>query len=138
MEGQLSKELVGKIGAVFQWEITDGRKVVATWTTDLKTGEGRLYKGAATPARADCTLKLSDDDLAALVDGKLNAMNAYFAGKLKVSGNLMLAQKLGSILKGLGTKGATSPKAVAQAPPAAAPKATNLKVLPLSAFLWSP
>ena len=49
-------------------------------------------------AAADCTLKLAKSDFIDMVDGKLNAMNAFMGGKLKVEGDMSVAMKLQTIL----------------------------------------
>ncbi|WP_417678036.1 SCP2 sterol-binding domain-containing protein [Pseudodonghicola sp.] len=48
---------------------------------------------------ADCTIKLSAENLKKLLKGKLNPMTGVMMGKLKVSGNPAVAMKLGSLLK---------------------------------------
>jgi hypothetical protein len=40
--------------------------------TDLKNGSGDIYPGEPKQGKPGCTLTLSDDDLQALVQGKLN------------------------------------------------------------------
>ncbi|KAI1900244.1 hypothetical protein AGOR_G00048000 [Albula goreensis] len=94
----LGPELVKKVNAVFGWEITKGRDIVAQWTIDLKKGTGSLLKGPFT-GKPDVTLTLSDEDFMEVVLGKLNPQKAFFAGKLKLRGNIMLSQKLEMILK---------------------------------------
>ncbi|MBN3310730.1 DHB4 enzyme, partial [Amia calva] len=94
----VGKDLVKKVNAVFQWEITKGGNSVAQWTIDLKNGTGSLYKGASK-VKSDVTFSLSDEDFMEVVQGKLNPQKAFFAGKLKVKGNIMLSQKLEAILK---------------------------------------
>lgn len=49
---------------------------------------------------ADCTLRLSPENLAKLMDGRLNPMLAYTMGKLKVEGSPAIAMKLASLLDG--------------------------------------
>ncbi|KAG2466402.1 DHB4 enzyme, partial [Polypterus senegalus] len=94
----VGKELVKKVNAVFQWEITKDGITASQWTIDLKNGSGSLYKGLAQN-KADVTFSLSDEDFMEVVHGKLNPQKAFFAGKLKVKGNIMLSQKLETILK---------------------------------------
>lgn len=94
----VGSELVKKVNAVFQWDITKDGKTAAQWTIDLKNGSGEVYRGNVR-GRADTTFTLSDQDFMDLVLGKLNAQKAFFAGKLKVKGNIMLSQKLEVILK---------------------------------------
>uniref|UniRef100_A0A8B9KRV0 Hydroxysteroid (17-beta) dehydrogenase 4 n=2 Tax=Astyanax mexicanus TaxID=7994 RepID=A0A8B9KRV0_ASTMX len=94
----LGAELVKKVNAVFGWEITKGGKTAAQWTIDLKTGNGALHKGPYS-GKSDVTFTVSDEDFMEVVMGKLNPQKAFFAGKLKVRGNIMLSQKLEVILK---------------------------------------
>ncbi|CAB1319345.1 unnamed protein product [Coregonus sp. 'balchen'] len=76
----LGAEMVKKVNAVFGWEITKGGNTAAHGKTDV-------------------TFTVSDDDFMEVVKGKLNPQKAFFAGKLKVRGNIMLSQKLEVILK---------------------------------------
>ncbi|XP_059193596.1 peroxisomal multifunctional enzyme type 2 [Centropristis striata] len=91
-------ELVNKVNAVFGWEITKDGKNAAQWTIDLKNGSGSLHKGPYT-GKADVTFTVSDEDFMTVVQGKLDPQKAFFSGKLKVRGNIMLSQKLEVILK---------------------------------------
>ncbi|XP_061527960.1 peroxisomal multifunctional enzyme type 2 isoform X1 [Phycodurus eques] len=91
-------ELVKKVNAVFGWEITKDGKNVAEWTIDLKNGSGALHRGAYG-GKTDVTFTASDEDFMEVVQGKLNPQKAFFSGKLKIRGNVMLGQKLEVILK---------------------------------------
>lgn len=95
---ELGAELVKKVNAIFGWEITKGGKPAAQWTIDLKTAQGALHKGPYH-GKADVTFTVADEDFMDVVIGKLNPQKAFFAGKLKVRGNIMLSQKLETILK---------------------------------------
>uniref|UniRef100_A0A3Q1F536 Hydroxysteroid (17-beta) dehydrogenase 4 n=1 Tax=Acanthochromis polyacanthus TaxID=80966 RepID=A0A3Q1F536_9TELE len=94
----LGSELVKKVNAVFGWEITKDGKTAAQWTIDLKNGSGSLHKGPHS-GKADVTFTVSDEDFMEVVQGKVNPQKAFFSGKLKVRGNIMLSQKLEVILK---------------------------------------
>jgi len=63
-------------------------------------GVVRIADGAVSleAGDADCTLKMSLDNLAKLITGKLNPMTGIALGKLKISGNMGVAMKLGSLL----------------------------------------
>ena len=65
---------------------------------DLKN-EGKMCKGEG--AKPDCTIIMKDADFLSLASGKLNGQQAFMQGKLKLKGNMMLAQKLGGLLKEL-------------------------------------
>lgn len=49
---------------------------------------------------ADTTVSLSMDDLVAMASGSLDPMMAFMMGKLKIQGDMMVAQKLIPLLKG--------------------------------------
>ncbi|KAI9352996.1 hypothetical protein DFJ73DRAFT_658898 [Zopfochytrium polystomum] len=92
------KALVGKTKAVFEFTLTNGAGVAASWFADLKTGEGAVGVGKA-PGKADLAIAVSDKDFVDLAAGKLNAQKAFMSGKLKVKGNVALAAKLEGVLK---------------------------------------
>ena len=48
---------------------------------------------------ADCTIKLSLDDLESLIAGDLNPTMAFMTGRLKVRGDMALAMKLQNVLR---------------------------------------
>ncbi len=48
---------------------------------------------------ADCTIKITTENLGKLLKGKLNPMTGVMMGKLKVSGNPAVALKLADVLK---------------------------------------
>lgn len=88
-------ELLEKINAVFQFEVNgDGGGV---WAVDLKNGSGGVETGAAP--KSDCTISMNVDDFVGLMTGKIDGQQAFMQGKLKVSGDMMLATKL-SLLQG--------------------------------------
>ncbi|XP_077455960.1 peroxisomal multifunctional enzyme type 2 isoform X2 [Stigmatopora argus] len=91
-------DLVKKVNAIFGWEITKDGETVGEWTIDLKNGSGALHRGAYG-GKCDVTYTVSDEDFVEIVRGKLNAQKAFFSGKLKIRGNVMLGQKLEVILK---------------------------------------
>ena len=114
-----SEELVKKINATFLFVLTKGSEKRA-WLLNLKSG-----KGSATLAdestKAECTISLSDDDFVQLISGKLDAQKAFMAGKLKLKGNMMLAQKLALLPKPSAadaSKPAATPAAAASSPSA--------------------
>ncbi|KAG5635925.1 hypothetical protein H0H81_009666 [Sphagnurus paluster] len=91
-----------KTNGIFELQVSNEAKEVATWTIDLKK-TGTVYKGSAQP-KADVTIILADETLADLASGKLNGQKAFMTGKLKTKGNIMLATKLDAVLKGAKAK----------------------------------
>uniref|UniRef100_A0A3Q3W1P5 Sterol carrier protein 2 n=1 Tax=Mola mola TaxID=94237 RepID=A0A3Q3W1P5_MOLML len=96
IENQLCEEgeqLVKKIGGVFAFKVKDGPGgKTATWVVDVKNGKGSVTNDPGK--KADCTVTASDEDLLAVMTGKMNAQTAFFQGKLKLSGNMGMAMKL--------------------------------------------
>eukprot|EP00746_Dinoflagellata_sp_MGD_P160360 gnl/MRDRNA2_/MRDRNA2_87079_c0_seq1.p2 gnl/MRDRNA2_/MRDRNA2_87079_c0~~gnl/MRDRNA2_/MRDRNA2_87079_c0_seq1.p2 ORF type:complete len:109 (+),score=42.44 gnl/MRDRNA2_/MRDRNA2_87079_c0_seq1:86-412(+) len=84
-------DLVKQAKAVFQFDL----KGKGEWTVDLKNGTGSCKEGKAE--KADCTITIAEDDFIAMATGKLDGTKAFMSGKLKIKGNMMLAQKLGPI-----------------------------------------
>jgi len=79
-----------EIGAKYQLNISgdDGGE----WYIDCSDSP---KAEAGNPGNADCTIEISTDDFQKLVENpQANGMQLFFAGKLKVSGNQMLAMKL--------------------------------------------
>ncbi|WP_406650605.1 SCP2 sterol-binding domain-containing protein [Aliisedimentitalea scapharcae] len=53
---------------------------------------------STTDQNTDCTLRLSRANLEKLLTGQLNPMTAVMMGKIKVSGDMGVAMKLGQLL----------------------------------------
>lgn len=68
------------------------------WHIDFNKSPVCVVTGPPSSA-PDVTINVDDDVLADLAAGKLNAMQAFIQGKLKASGKIMLAQKLGELFK---------------------------------------
>jgi putative sterol carrier protein len=79
------------IGAKFQMNITGEGE----WSIDV-SATGPSCKPGTGPA--DCTITIAADDFQKLVENpQANGMQLFFAGKLKVAGNQMLAMKLNKL-----------------------------------------
>lgn len=59
----------------------------------IRDGACEVTEGSADAA--DLTLNLSDNDLVALLTGKLDGMMAMMSGRLKLKGDMGLATQLG-------------------------------------------
>jgi 3-hydroxyacyl-CoA dehydrogenase/3a,7a,12a-trihydroxy-5b-cholest-24-enoyl-CoA hydratase len=87
-------ELAREVGAVLQFRVTEPK---GSWVVDLKDAPG-VREGEAE--RADVTLRLSDEDLTALVQEPQAVQRLYQQGKLRVDGDVRVASRL-SFLKQL-------------------------------------
>lgn len=64
---------------------------------DLKTAT--VHEGSPKDLKVDTTLTVADTDMVEIALGKLNPQMAFMKGKLKITGNIMLTQKLVPLLK---------------------------------------
>jgi len=64
----------------------------------LIDGKGDTNVVSQKDQDADCTIKVSKEDLADLLSGKLNPMNAVMGGKVQIKGDMGVAMKLQSLL----------------------------------------
>jgi putative sterol carrier protein len=79
-----------QIGATFQINITG--EGGGEWFLDAKDNPSCT---ASNPGGADVTITLAAEDFQKLMENpQANGMQLFFAGKLKVAGNQMLAMKL--------------------------------------------
>lgn len=83
-----------QIDAVYLFKISGGDG--GTWTVDLKANPPACKTGDA--GNAECTIEITDQDFNSMIADPNVGMQLYFQGKLKVSGNPMLATKLQQLL----------------------------------------
>ena len=84
------------VAAVYLFKIAgaDG----GTWTVDLVSNPPTCTPGAS--GNPQCTIECSDEDLRTMIGGGMQAaMNLFFSGKLKVSGDPSLATRLTKLLQ---------------------------------------
>jgi len=63
---------------------------------DLTKDADWIQEGTLDDAK--CKITISDEDWVGIIDGTLNAQQAFMSGKLKVAGDMSLALKLQSLL----------------------------------------
>ena len=75
------------------WDITtpDG---VQSYQVQIADGAANVVKGSTDPTRV--TLAMSLADFIRFIAGKLDGMQAFMAGKLKLQGDMMFAQTMQS------------------------------------------
>jgi putative sterol carrier protein len=78
------------IGAKYQMNVTG--PTGGEWNVDVSSSGPSCKPGNGA---ADCTITITDDDFQKLLENpQQNGVTLFFSGKLKVSGNQMLAMKL--------------------------------------------
>ena len=80
------------IGARFQVNITGATG--GEWYVDVSATGPSCKPGTG---EADCTVTIADEDFQKLVENPQSGMQLFFAGKLQLAGNTMLAMKLTKI-----------------------------------------
>lgn len=82
-----------KVGATFQINITG--EGGGEWFINASDTGPAITKGAQT---ADCTITLTSEDFQKFLENpQANSLQLFFAGKLKIDGNQMLAMKLSKL-----------------------------------------
>ena len=91
--------LAKKVNGTFLFKLTNTKTKgnTTTWAVIAKQGQ--------TPdvhqdeiQKPDCTITISDENFIALASGKINGMAAFMSGKMKLKGDMALAQKLSYLL----------------------------------------
>lgn len=75
---------------ILQWNITG--EEAGIWAAQIVNNECKIIIGGVE--KPDITFTVSDKDWLAITEGKLDAMNAFMTGKLKIAGDMMLAMKV--------------------------------------------
>ena len=84
------------VAAVYLFKISgaDG----GVWTADLNAAPPSCVAGES--GAPQCTIEATDDDFRSMIDGGMPvAMQLFFSGKIKVSGDANLAPRLSKILQ---------------------------------------
>ncbi len=85
-------DVAGSTHATVQYELSEPMYSV------IKDGKMKVFEGRAESP--DVTVTMGDDDFISLMKGELNGMAAFMSGRLKVAGDMMLAQRLVSFVDG--------------------------------------
>ena len=84
-------ERAGNQGAVVGWDITSSE---GTHQFQLKVADGACTAVSGAPEPARVTLGMALPDFLRFITGKLDGMQAFMTGKLKLSGDMMFAQSM--------------------------------------------
>jgi putative sterol carrier protein len=81
------------LNAIFQFELAgDGGG-----TYHVTVNDGAMAVAAGPAPAPSATLKMSAENYVKMANGELNGAMAFMKGQLKVTGNVMLAQKMQAI-----------------------------------------
>jgi putative sterol carrier protein len=85
---QTNKESAQQVNAVYKFVLSgDGG---GTWIVNMKDAPG-VNEG---DGEAQCTIKMDAKDFVDMFEGRANGQQLFFAGKLKIEGDMGLAMKL--------------------------------------------
>jgi putative sterol carrier protein len=90
LPGKLNAEAAAGLTKTLQWNITGDEPGV--WAFQITDGIGQLIPGGVEAP--DVTFTSSSRDWSAISEGKLDATRAFMTGKLKVTGDKVLAMKM--------------------------------------------
>ncbi len=97
LPGALNTQAANGVNATIQFNNSVARNVVIA--------DGALAVNEGTAAPYTVAITMSDDDLIQLLTGDLDGMTAFMTGRLKLDGDLMFAQRIGSLFDGSKLKG---------------------------------
>lgn len=93
LDQRFQSEAAKSIEAVFQFELSgDGG---GTYHVTVDHGKMSVNPGAHPTPTA--TIKMAGEDYVKMVNGKLNGAMAFMKGQMKVTGNVLMAQKMQAI-----------------------------------------
>ena len=95
---RLDRKRAARISASMRWRVTgrpDGG--ADTYQLELAKGQCRVIRSPRGP-EARVTITLDGTELVRIAAGRSNPMQAYFNGRLAVSGDIMLAARFASLL----------------------------------------
>jgi len=83
------------LDAVFQFDITG--EGGGNWNVAVKSGACEVQEGKA--ASPTVTLTMSSDTWLGMVNKQINGIQAFMSGKLKLNGDMLLAQRIPDLFR---------------------------------------
>jgi putative sterol carrier protein len=93
MPGVFNRNAAAGLDAVFQYNIEGAES--GAWYVVVKDQTCTVSEGVH--AHPTVSLGMADKDWIAMCNGELDGMSAFMGGKLKISGDIMLAQRIASL-----------------------------------------
>ena len=88
MVSRFNADAAGDLDAVFQYQLEGDDAYYVTIV------DGQCHLSSGEHADPSATLAMDDDTLNEILSGETDGMQAFMAGRLKVSGDMMLATRL--------------------------------------------
>ncbi|MGB6067730.1 MAG: SCP2 sterol-binding domain-containing protein [Desulfomonilaceae bacterium] len=95
MPQHFNSDAAAGLDAVFQFDISG--EEAGQWHLVVKDQQCKIIAGSHDSPNV--TYSMASNDFIDMMSGKLSGQAAFFSGKLRVSGDLMLAQRLESLFK---------------------------------------
>jgi putative sterol carrier protein len=97
-----AKELLKKMPDALNREAAQGVKAVIQYQLDEPVyqvlEDGHLHVHEGTTDNPDLTVKMSDETFVKFFKGELNSAMALMTGKIKLKGDMVLAQNLANLI----------------------------------------
>ncbi|GAC1423604.1 MAG: SCP2 sterol-binding domain-containing protein [Ktedonobacteraceae bacterium] len=90
MQSIFNPSAAAGLNKTFQWNISGDQ--AGTWALKIANQTCELFREAAE--KPDITFNVKDTDWLSIAEGKLDPMNAFMTGKVKVTGDMMLAMRV--------------------------------------------
>ncbi|CAD5118567.1 DgyrCDS7255 [Dimorphilus gyrociliatus] len=90
--GKNGADYVKKIKGIFCFKVKNAKGEQGVWIVDAKNGNGSVK--FVNEGKGDVTIAMGDEDMIKMMLGQLNPQQAFFQGKLKITGNMGLAMKM--------------------------------------------
>jgi alkyl sulfatase BDS1-like metallo-beta-lactamase superfamily hydrolase len=108
MPKQLDTAQAKEVNTTIRWCITGRADGGAdTYTLHLEDGQARTVRGTAGPDPR-LTVTMDGSEFLRLVSGNSDPMRAYFTGRIKLTGDIMVAAKLSTLFRMPGSGSAGS------------------------------
>jgi putative sterol carrier protein len=99
MPQHLDRRAATAMDATIRWRITSGRDdQVDTYELQIKDGRSRTRRGESG-ADPDVTITVDAAEFVLLATGNSDPMQAYFKGRVKLAGDLMVAARLSGLFR---------------------------------------
>jgi len=100
MPRRVDRDRARGMNAVVRWRVRrNEREAPEVYDLVFTDGRARIERPAAGAPDARLTITLRTTELIKLATGSLDPMDAYFGGRLQLSGDILLAAKLATLFR---------------------------------------